>query len=683
MLKFITKVELIMKKTIKGKLTINILVIVVAVILVTTIGIISIASNRLLSSQKNELQLQSDRYAQEINTWISTEKMLVTGAAHSVESSKDTSKVGLQNAVDTYYEGREELLNMYLGTEELNSDGVGYFYQANRDATTPEGYDPRARGWYKAAVEAGETIVTDPYWDVLTNQMCGTIACPIYIDGKLIGVVGIDMTLQTVTDLTNSINYDDNVYGFLVDSSQNYVAHKNETYLPTEDSATSVADTTSFISNIVSNPGSEIVKGEDYDGLNTYFATSLIECCNWVVGVTIPTKNLFVPIYNMIVMAVVVAIIALALVSVIMTRIISKMLAPVQTLKQFASGDFSENVVVDEGIPSEYKDETEQIMKATTDVKNQIREVILTTKSESNTIEEITDKALMEMATLHSNVSDINDSVDSVIAQTEQASDMANQIYQTGEELGKAIESVATKASETASQSSDIMERAEKLYSTSVESNNQANAIYSSTKDELENANEGSKAVSEISVLTDQILQISSQTNLLALNASIEAARAGEAGRGFAVVADEIRTLADNTKEAVDKIQHVTSTIVQNVGNLSVHSDNLLQFVNDKVVADYQNMIAIAKQYEEDAVFFNEVSTDLGASSEEMSASMTSINENITHIKELIDDIVSYMTKIGDDATVSTDNSAHVLKQVKELSALSDELKKTVAIFKV
>ena len=56
-------------------------------------------------------------------------------------------------------------------------------------------------------------IVTDPYWDVLTNQMCTTIASPIYIEGELCAVIGLDVTLATVTDLTASIDFADGVYG--------------------------------------------------------------------------------------------------------------------------------------------------------------------------------------------------------------------------------------------------------------------------------------------------------------------------------------------------------------------------------------------------------------------------------------------------------------------------------------
>ncbi len=666
-----------MRRTIRGKLTVRVITIVLVVILVMTVGTVFIAGRQMMRSGKEELQLQADRYAQEINAWIDNEKTLVSSVTSAVEDVGSMETESLQGTMDTYFSGRDELLNLYIGTVDSR------FIQANKEATIPEGYDPVERGWYQSAVEAGDVIVTDPYWDVMTNQMCGTIACPVYFGDELVGVVAADLTLQTVVDLTNNIKYDTNVYGFLVDSSGNYIAHKNKKYLPTEDSATAVADVMPALASVIEKPGSGIASSKDYNGTSSYFATSKITSANWQVGVVVPSKNVNRAARSIIIFCVTIALISLACAVLIMIRTINTTLAPIKALKQFASGDFSDTAVEEKEIPSEYKDETEQIMTATSTVKEQIRDIIISTKTEAEQIGQISGDALQEMSQLNQNVADINDSVSNVIAQAEQTATLTRQIHSTGDELGEVIDSVAVKATDAATQSSDIMVRAQELYSTSVASSNKATEIYNTTKDELEKALEGSRAVGEISMLTDEILSISEQTNLLALNASIEAARAGEAGKGFAVVADEIRALADNTKQAIDKIQLVTGAIVTSVNDLAKYSDKLLQFMNETVVSDYQNMIAIAKRYEEDAVFYNGISSDLGASSEEMSASMAEINESIADISRMTDEIMSYMTSIGDAATGSKDDSVTVLEQIRQLSAFSEQLKETVASFKV
>ena len=169
----------------------GVIAIVVFSILLTTAGIITVAGKRMIQDQTQALQLNADKYAEEINTWIENKKMLVEGVAASIQAGGTTDTSFAQSVVDIHAAGREELLNLYCGTKD------GRFIQSNRDATIPEGYDPTERGWYKQAAERKEVIVTDPYWDVVTGQMCTTIAAPVYMGNELQGVIGLDVTLGT------------------------------------------------------------------------------------------------------------------------------------------------------------------------------------------------------------------------------------------------------------------------------------------------------------------------------------------------------------------------------------------------------------------------------------------------------------------------------------------------------
>lgn len=666
-----------MSKTIKGRLTVSMIGIVVASILLTTVGIITVAAKRTIQDQTQALQLNADKYAEEINTWIENEKMLAAGAAKSIAAGGTIDRLQVQTVVDTHAAGRQELLNLYCGTRDSK------FIWSNREIEMPADYDPVERGWYKQAAETGDIIVTDPYCDALTGQMCATIAAPAYIDGELAGVIGLDVTLGTVTELTGSINYDEGVYGFLVDSSGQYIAHKNKAYEPTETDTVAVKDILPELGAMLEGNESGVRKLTDYDGGTCYFALTEIDGCGWKLGVVVPMRDVTGSLRTMLVIAVVTALVIIVFVAVFMTGLIGRMLAPVQMLKQFASGDFSENAVIEKAIPKEYKNETEQIRKATAEVKQQIREIILNTKQEAESISTIAEGTSSKMTVLNQDISGIMDAVSLVMGQTVQARELAESIRHNGEKLGNAIENVTQKAGEAAEQSNDIMDRAGKQYKASTRSAEEAVSIYQETREEMERAIADSRRVEEINALTEEILAISSKTNLLALNASIEAARAGEAGRGFAVVAEEIRELADNSRQAVDKIRQVTESVVDNVSFLSETSGKLLEFMNGKVIEDYQGMTELAGMYEKDAEFYNDISGDLGAASQEMSASMAQINESIIVITELVGDIAESMQSMGSSTEDSNENSEAVMKEMEELFRLSELLNRTVASFKV
>ena len=268
-----------MRGTIKARLTLVVILIVVVAMIASTAVIVSTSGTKLTDELKSELQINADKYANSIDSWIEMEKGLNAAGAAAFAALPDASydRNHIQSLVTTEADGHPELLNLYYGMEDKQH------IQMDPNAVPPEGYDPTARGWYKAAKAAGGTIVTDPYMDVLIGGMCITIATPVYRNGQLAGVLGADFTLDYISNVMAGIPYDKGEYGFLVDASGNYIMHENQAYLPGEDTATSVASVMTGISSIITSPGSSVVLIKDYDGEKNYMATSSIEGCGWTL----------------------------------------------------------------------------------------------------------------------------------------------------------------------------------------------------------------------------------------------------------------------------------------------------------------------------------------------------------------------------------------------------------------
>ena len=74
-----------------------------------------------------------------------------------------------------------------------------------------------------------------------------------------------------------------------------------------------------------------------------------------------------------------------------------------------------------------------------------------------------------------------------------------------------------------------------------------------------------STQASQISNISQLVIDFANQTNMLALNSSVEAVRAGEHGKGFAVVANEIRKLADQSQQSADRINNLVSDIQKSI----------------------------------------------------------------------------------------------------------------------
>ncbi len=659
-----------MFKTIRGTLTtITIIIVTVALVGLSATSLI-LAGNSILSKSDEGLQAKSSQYAEEINTWLTGEASMAGSLSNAIMSlGNNPSREAMQALATRYGEGRDQLLNLYIGFE------TGDVIFRNPDDTPPEGYVPAERGWYKSAAEAGTTIITDPYMDVLIGGMCVTVASPIYIGDKLYGVVGVDYTLDTITSICDQASNGEDTYGFLVDSSGNYVIHPNQEFMPGEENAIAVSSVMPDIADAVSNPGSSVVKASDYDGASRYFATSYIKSCNWVLGTATKAGAVTGSLTFLLIISITIAVVAIVLVIVLMTVFTKKLLRPVEDMEAFVVDnmlDESENAKLAK------LREVNKIALLIGVMKDKFIVMVDKTKSESVRIEEEMTDANDKIGELSGDITSISAAMEETGASVDTQTESIKNISVTCDEVSEAVDKLAGEAQEMAEKAHDIQQSVEQMVPEIIRNKNSAISITNESREKLEAAIEGAKIIQDIVEVSESIQAIANQTNLLALNASIEAARAGEAGKGFAVVASEIGGLSQSTSEEIDKVNELTDKVLSSVEALSRESSSILEFLDTKVLKDYEGLETLANDYDRDAAYYSEVSADLGAAAEELSASVQNINHIVSTIEESQHEVNSAVQSVNDNlqdiTMVSTDISKDAKDVLESIRSLEDAI---------
>ena len=647
-----------MKNTIKGRLTLAVILIVILAMVISTAIIVGSSSKKLTGELTDELQINADKYANSINSWIEMEKGLNAAGAAAFTALPDASynRQHIQSIVTTEAEGHPELLNLYYGMEDKQH------IQMDPNAVPPEGYDPTARGWYKAAKTAGTTIVTDPYMDVLIGGMCITIATPVYRNGELAGVLGADFTLDYISDVLNSIPYVDGEYGFLVDASGNYIMHENKSYLPGEDTATAVSSVMPGISSLISSPGSGVILTADYDGEKNYMATSKITGCGWSLGLALPKSNVSGTTYRLIITAILIAVIAIAAVIFIMTRLIGAQLAPMEDMKVFVK----EKVIGNENI-KKTNTEVDEIRYLLSELESRVIDTIHRTKDESQLIKDKMTSASDKINGINYSISEINEAMQRTEGGIETQTVSIRNIEEICSDVMEATETFADDTRQMNAKTGEIIERVKNMVPEILANKNHAVEVTNQTKAELEEALKGIQVIEQIVNVASAIQSIANQTNLLALNASIEAARAGEAGRGFAVVADEINSLSTTTGNEIDKVNALTSEVTANVKALSKVSNQIIAFLTENVLKDYDNLETLANNYMEDANYYSEISKGLGSGAARVSTAVTDINKVLEKISVAQQELGDAVHDISGNMQSITESSSNVSIEANEV----------------
>jgi len=370
--------------------------------------------------------------------------------------------------------------------------------------------------------------------------------------------------------------------------------------------------------------------------------------------------------------------------SVMFGLIISRMiLKPVmrlnQNLSQLATsgGDLTQRFSVDS------KDELGKMTESVNQFLENLHGIMTGVVTEASQMNGAVEQVNTNVISLNDNIQDVSAATEELSASMEESAASSEEINATTKEIENAVNLVSDKAQEGALTSTQINQKAKQLLEVAVTSKNMAIATYEQSKAQLKISLEKTKEVDKINVLSNAILQISEQTNLLALNAAIEAARAGEAGRGFSVVADEIRKLAEQSKQSVTEIQAVAEEILKVVNGLASNAENIVGFIESKVIGDYDVLVNTSTQYQADAKVFNDISTDLSATSQQLLASVETISKAIAEITTATSESAEGTLTIADKTALISEQSRAVSDQAELIQRGSKALQESVSKFKL
>jgi len=198
--------------------------------------------------------------------------------------------------------------------------------------------------------------------------------------------------------------------------------------------------------------------------------------------------------------------------------------------------------------------------------------------------------------------------------------------------IGTYTSTINERATDGVRLSEEIMKRTVEMKENTLAASESTKQMYEEVRDETQNAIDRSKSVSRIDDLANAIKEIADQTRLLSLNASIEAARAGEAGRGFSVVAMEIGKLAEQSSQTVGNITSIVQEVTHAVNDLTKSLTKTLDFLENKVLGDYDGFITISEKYADDAGSINKTMQEVDNSIDELNDSIQKISDAIAGI---------------------------------------------------
>jgi methyl-accepting chemotaxis protein len=404
-------------------------------------------------------------------------------------------------------------------------------------------YDKAGAGdYYQIAKNTGQETIVEPYHYKVGGKdvLMTSLAVPIVVDGRVLGVAGVDIALSELQASINSIRVYETGLASLFSSRGAYVSDKDPENIGKRFSATGSREVLDAIAE-----GKPLSRSVFDASLGTQvtqvFAPVRVGAVKtpWSLVINVPEDRMLAEVDRLRDIAIILGLASVLLVSlgmgVILNRLVVRPLGgeprlAAQVAKRVAQGDLTLNIDVK-------RDDKSSLMAALRDMQRQLGDIVL----------------------------GVRDSAAKVALASQQIAQSNEDLSRRTQEQASALEETAANMelmTSSVKQTADHAAQANQLAINTRQLADRGGAVVTDAVGAMSEINGASNRISEIIHVIDEI---AFQTNLLALNAAVEAARAGEQGRGFAVVASEVRSLAQRSASAAKEIKGLIKDSVHKV----------------------------------------------------------------------------------------------------------------------